>query len=147
MGGKPVHQLGEQPADDDNADKDFTAGVGLLALTRPGRTAAILAEVSRDLTGPVIPQQEPRSEISEPAPAPPTVARQLVALERAADALRTRVYAPLAPAAVRAALTADAGAARQYLEELSGEVERISERLAAAQRTAAAEPSNDVTGR
>ncbi|MFD9235639.1 hypothetical protein ACFWB3_10205, partial [[Kitasatospora] papulosa] len=28
-----------QPADDDNADKDFTAGVGLLALTRPGRTA------------------------------------------------------------------------------------------------------------
>ncbi|MFJ4126586.1 hypothetical protein OG336_00290 [[Kitasatospora] papulosa] len=110
-------------------------------------TAAILAEVSRDLTGPVIPQQEARSEISDLAPAPPTVARELVVLERAADALRARAYAPLAPAAVRAALTADAGAARQYLAELSGEVERISKRLAAAQRTAAAGPSNDVTGR
>ncbi|MFJ1775048.1 hypothetical protein ACIOFQ_33190 [[Kitasatospora] papulosa] len=121
-------------------------GVALAAkLGKKRPTAAILAEVSRDLTGPVIPQQETRSEISDPAPVPPKAARELVALERAADALRTRAYAPLAPAAVRAALTADAGAVRQYLDELSGEVERISKRLAAAQRTAASGPSQDVT--
>ncbi|MFB6659871.1 hypothetical protein [[Kitasatospora] papulosa] len=73
----------------------IVVGKGVALATKLGKkrpTAAILAEVSRDLAGPVIQQQEPRSEISDLAPAPPEVARELVALERAADALRTRAY-------------------------------------------------------
>ncbi|MFJ8982565.1 hypothetical protein [Streptomyces sp. NPDC102282] len=109
-------------------------------------TAAILSEVTRTLTDPAIPAQEQRSEISDPSPASAKAAPELVALERATDAVRARVYAPLAPAAVKAAVAADAAAARQHLEELAGEVERMSRRLAAAQRSAAAAPGEQATG-
>ncbi|MEU2681324.1 hypothetical protein ABZ638_31055 [Streptomyces sp. NPDC007107] len=121
-------------------------GESLALATKLGKkrpTTAILTEVTRTLTAPAIPPQEQRSEISDPPPDSVKAAPELVALERATDAVRARVYAPLAPAAVKAAVAADAGAARQQLEELAGEVERMSKRLAAAQRTAAAGPPSE----
>jgi len=100
-------------------------------------TAAILAGKAKALTAPAIPAQESRSEISDPSPiagspTPPA----LLALERAADAARDRVYVPLAPAAVRSAVEADPTAVQDHLERLSGEIERVAKRLAAAVKAA-----------
>ncbi|MFF9922767.1 hypothetical protein [Streptomyces globisporus] len=58
-------------------------------------------------------------------------------MAHAAEALRARVYAPLAPASIAAALTANPAAVHDYLEDLQVELERVSKRLAATQRAAA----------
>ncbi|MGC9501254.1 hypothetical protein [Streptomyces sp. WG7] len=100
-------------------------------------TASLLASIAKDLTTPAIPAQETRSEISD-LPAPPPVPAAITALERAADSLKDRVYAPLAPAAVQAALEADPAAAREHLERLEYEVQRVVKRLTAANRAVAA---------
>ncbi|MFL4910835.1 hypothetical protein ACJ6WF_49055 [Streptomyces sp. MMS24-I2-30] len=99
-------------------------------------TASLLASIAKDLTTPAIPAQEVRSEISDlPTPPAPTA---ITALERAAGSLKDRVYAPLAPAAVQAALEADPIAAREHLERLEFEVQRVVKRLTAANRAVAA---------
>ncbi|MFE2492492.1 hypothetical protein ACFXGR_57130 [Streptomyces mirabilis] len=100
-------------------------------------TASLLASVARDLTTPSIPAQESRSEISD-LPAAPSIPAPIAALERAATSLRERVYSPLAPAAVQAALEADPAAAREHLEHLESEVQRVVKRLDAANRAVAA---------
>ncbi|MDX3490974.1 hypothetical protein [Streptomyces sp. ID05-18] len=116
-------------------------GEGLAKAAEQGKkrpTAALLAEVAGALQ---IPPQE-RSEISdvsESASRPPLVAPELRAVAHAAKELRARVYAPLAPASVAAALAAHPAAVRGYLEDLQKELERVSKRLAAAQRAAAAD--------
>ncbi|MFD3821873.1 hypothetical protein [Streptomyces sp. NPDC058625] len=100
-------------------------------------TASLLASIAKELTTPAIPAQEVRSEISD-LPAPPPVAAVITALERAAGSLKDRVYAPLAPAAVQAALEADPVTAREHLERLEFEVQRVMKRLTAANRAVAA---------
>jgi hypothetical protein len=111
---------------------------GLAEAARLGKkrpTAAILSDKAKALTTPAIPTQETRSEISDPSPATePPIPPALLALERAAHSVRERVYAPLAPAAVRAAADADAAAAQEHLEHLSAEIERAGKRLSAALR-------------
>lgn len=118
-------------------------GEGIALATEQGKkrpTAALLAKVARALHTPVIPAQEQRSEISDlPDTAPVQVAPEVAALARAAGDVRTRAYAPLAPSAVSAAIAADPAATRAHLEELQKQVDRVSKRLAAAQRAAAAE--------
>jgi hypothetical protein len=117
-------------------------GKGLAQAAAQGKkrpTAAILAQAVRALTTPAIPVQETRSEISDLPADAAAVAAEMVALKRAADAVRTRVYGPLAPAAVKTAAKADPAAAREHLERLALEVERAAKRLAAAQRVVAAE--------
>ncbi|MEU0032081.1 hypothetical protein [Streptomyces sp. NPDC006335] len=96
-------------------------------------TAAVLASIAKELTAPSIPAQESRSEISDP-PAVPSAPSEITALERAVASLKERVYAPLAPAAVQAALEADPEAARVSLAALEKELGRVAKRLAAAQR-------------
>ncbi|MFI0141892.1 hypothetical protein [Streptomyces luteogriseus] len=100
-------------------------------------TASLLASIARELTTPSIPVQEKRSEISDP-PAAPFVPSEIAALERAASSLKERVYSPLAPAAVQAAVEADLDATFEHLERLDVEVQRVVKRLAAARRAAAA---------
>ncbi|MFB7552621.1 hypothetical protein [Streptomyces sp. NPDC056154] len=102
-------------------------------------TASLLASIAKDLTTPSIPAQESRSEISDPSAAPPVPAA-ITALERAAASLKDRVYAPLAPTAVQAALEADPIATRERLGRLETEVQRVVKRLAAANRAVAALP-------
>ncbi|MFF7954062.1 hypothetical protein [Streptomyces griseorubiginosus] len=106
-------------------------------------TAALLASIAKELTSPSIPAQEQRSEISDPPSSVPSVPSEITALERAAIALKERAYAPLAPAAVQAALDADPEAVREHLASLEKELGRIAKRLTAAQRLAAssAEPA------
>lgn len=110
------------------------ANAGEQGKKRP--TAAMLTQAVRGITAPAIPAQDARSEISDPpetlAPASPT------ALDQAAAALRERVHAALAPAAVKAALAADPVTARRQLEQLATELERTARRLTAAQRAATA---------
>ncbi|MEU8653685.1 hypothetical protein [Streptomyces sp. NPDC048737] len=96
-------------------------------------TALLLTSIAKELSTPSIPAQEQRSEISV-LPAQPSVPVQVTALERVAASLKERVYSLLAPAAVQAALEADPVAAREHLERLGGELERVSKRLAAARR-------------
>lgn len=114
-------------------------GEGLAKAAEQGKkrpTAALLAEVAGALQ---IPSQE-RSEIpdvSESTSRPPLVPPELRAVAHAAKELRARVYAPLAPASIAAALTANPAAVHGYLEDLQVELERVSKRLAAAQRAAA----------
>jgi hypothetical protein len=76
------------------------------------------------------------------------VPAEITALERAASSLKERVYSPLAPAAVQAAVEADLDAAHGHLERLDDEVQRVVKRLAAARRAvaAASESSKDATG-
>jgi transcriptional regulator with XRE-family HTH domain len=100
-------------------------------------TASLLASIAKDLTTPSIPAQESRSEISD-LPAAPSVPAVIAALERAATSLKERVYSPLAPAAVQAALEVDPAATREHLERLESEMQRVVKRLAAANRSAAA---------
>ena len=99
-------------------------------------TASALAAIAKELATPSIPAQESRSEISDP-PTVPSVAAEVTALERAATALKERVYSPLAPAVVQAALDADPEAVRGHLETLETELGRVAKRLAAAQRAVA----------
>ncbi|MFJ5646361.1 hypothetical protein [Streptomyces sp. NPDC093223] len=112
-------------------------------------TAALLAAVARDLAAPVIPAQEVRSEISDltgqkpgseisdlPAKSP-----VLVALERAVRDVHERVYVPLAPASVRAALAENAVVVVEQLADLEEEIERVTKRLAAARRAVDAHAS------
>ncbi|MFD4291557.1 hypothetical protein ACFWRD_33790 [Streptomyces sindenensis] len=113
-------------------------GEGLAKAAEQGKkrpTAALLAEVAGALQ---IPPQE-RSEIpdaSETTSRPPLVPPELRAVAHAAKELRARVYAPLAPASIATALTANPAAVHGYLEDLQVELERVSKRLAAAQRAA-----------
>ncbi|MFD6826608.1 hypothetical protein [Streptomyces sp. NPDC060085] len=100
-------------------------------------TAALLASIANDLIAPSIPQQEQRSEISD-LPAEPPAPSSLAVLERAAASLKERIYPLLAPSAVQAALEADPVAAREHLEHLEFEVQRVVKRLAAASRAVAA---------
>lgn len=100
-------------------------------------TAALLASIAHDLATPSIPHQETRSEISD-LPAAPPVPASVTALERAAASVKERIYPLLAPAAVQAALEADPVAAREHLEHLELEVQRVVKRLAAASRAVAA---------
>ncbi|MFJ8351493.1 hypothetical protein ACIQ9J_35100 [Streptomyces sp. NPDC094153] len=100
-------------------------------------TASLLASIAKELATPSIPAQEPRSEISDPPAASPEP-NALTALERAAASLKERVYAPLAPAAVQAALNADPVATREHLERLETEMQRAAKRLTAAARALAA---------
>ncbi|WP_449352110.1 hypothetical protein [Streptomyces shaanxiensis] len=100
-------------------------------------TASVLASIAKELTTPSIPAQESRSEISDP-PAAPSARAEITALERAAASLKERVYPPLAPAAVQAALDADPDAVQEHLETLEKELGRVAKRLAAAQRAFAA---------
>lgn len=100
-------------------------------------TASLLASIAKDLTAPSIPAQEQRSEISD-LPAAPSLPAAITALDRAATALKERVYSPLAPAAVQAALEADPAATREHLERLETEMQRVMKRLATASRAAAA---------
>jgi hypothetical protein len=115
-------------------------------LTRAGQqgkkrpTAALLSSIAKELTAPTIPAQETRSEISDPPaepPAPVTPAA-VAALERAVSSLKERVYSPLAPGAVQAALEADPVSTRNHLEQLEKDVQRVVKRLTAAKRTVAA---------
>ncbi len=99
-------------------------------------TASLLASIAKELTTPSIPAQESRSEISDPSAAPPVPAA-ITALERAAASLKERVYSPLAPSAVQAALEADPVATREHLERLETEVRRVMKRLTAANRAVA----------
>ncbi|MFE9853489.1 hypothetical protein ACFYPN_32545 [Streptomyces sp. NPDC005576] len=101
-------------------------------------TAALLAEVARALNAPAIPPQEQRSEISDlPAAAPTANAvPEVVALERAAAAVRAQVYAALAPASVAAAVSANPAAVRAHLDDLQKEIVRAAKRIGAAQRAA-----------
>ncbi|MDQ0408769.1 hypothetical protein ABVB69_38400 [Streptomyces sp. NPDC000349] len=99
-------------------------------------TASLLASIAKDLTTPAIPAQEVRSEISDLTT--PPVPTAITALERAAGSRRDRVYAPLAPAAVQAALEADPIAAREHLERLEFETQRGVKRLTAANRAVGA---------
>ncbi|MEV6617301.1 hypothetical protein AB0N31_26305 [Streptomyces sp. NPDC051051] len=115
----------------------MTEGVAQAAKQGKRRpTASLLTSIAKELSAPSIPAQEQRSEISD-LPAQPPVPAQVTALERAAASLKERVYSSLAPAAVQAALEADPVAAREYLERLNGEMQRVSKRLAAARRAAA----------
>ncbi|MEU3342910.1 hypothetical protein [Streptomyces sp. NPDC006668] len=107
-------------------------------------TAALLASIAKDLTTPSIPAQEQRSEISDPS-AGPSVPAAITALERAATSLKERVYSPLAPAAVQAALEADPAATREHLALLKNEMQRVTKRLAAASRAAAAPETKAAT--
>lgn len=100
-------------------------------------TASLLASIAKDLTTPSIPAQDQRSEISDLPTAPPVPAA-ITALERATASLKERVYSPLAPAAVQAALEADPAATREHLECLETEIQRVVKRLAAANRVVAA---------
>jgi hypothetical protein len=70
----------------------------------------------------------------------PPVPAAITALKQAASSLKDRVYAPLAPAAVQAALEADPIAAREHLERLEFEVQRVAKRLTAANRALATLP-------
>ncbi|MCX4581289.1 hypothetical protein OHB41_51010 [Streptomyces sp. NBC_01571] len=106
-------------------------------------TASLLASIAKDLTTPSIPAQEQRSEISDLPTAPPAPAA-ITALERATASLKERVYLPLAPAAVQAALEADPAATREHLERLETEMQRVVKRLAAAHRAGAA--ASEQTG-
>jgi hypothetical protein len=112
---------------------------GLTQVAEQGKrrpTASLLASIAKELTTPSIPAQEQRSEISDLlAPSAPAA---IVALERAATSLKDRVYSPLAPAAVHAALEADPVATLEHLERLEEEMRRIAKRLTAASRAAAA---------
>ncbi|MEV0694845.1 hypothetical protein [Streptomyces sp. NPDC050388] len=100
-------------------------------------TASLLASIAKNLTTPSIPAQEPRSEISDP-PAAPSAPGAITSLERAATSLKERVYSPLAPAAVQAALEDDPAVTREHLERLETEMQRVTKRLAAAKRAVAA---------
>ncbi|MFD5065542.1 hypothetical protein [Streptomyces sp. NPDC058394] len=106
-------------------------------------TASLLASIAKGLTTPSIPAQESRSEISDPPAAPPAPAA-ITALERAASSLKERVYSPLAPAAVKAALESDPVATREHLERLETELQHVAKRLAAANRAVAA--ASEQTG-
>ncbi|MER8188189.1 hypothetical protein [Kitasatospora sp. NPDC094015] len=125
-------------------------------------TAARLAEIVQELTtAPSIPGQNSGgseisdlavdpiagSEISDPnaqeiesAPVP----SELRDLGHAPGILRGRVAALLAPAAVKAAIDADPAATHQHLVDLGVEVDKLSKRLAAAKRAAAAELARPV---
>ncbi|WP_331724023.1 hypothetical protein [Streptomyces sp. NBC_00005] len=105
-------------------------------------TASLLTSIAKSLTMPSIPTQEPRSEISDP-PAAPSVPPEVTALERATTSLKERVYAPLAPAAVQAALDADPDAVEQHLEDLQSELARVTKRLNAARRALAVVQPSD----
>jgi hypothetical protein len=102
--------------------------------------ASLLASIVKDLTAPSVPAQEPRSEISDP----PTVPSAITALEQAATSLKERVYSPLAPSAVQAALKGDPAATREHLEHLETEIQRVVKRLAAANCVVAA--ASEQTG-
>lgn len=95
-------------------------------------TAAILSAAVQRLTSPAIPVQEVRSEISDPAPTETPTDPALAALERAADHVKERVYAALAPGAVKAALEVDPAAVGECLDRLSAELRRTAKRLGAA---------------
>jgi hypothetical protein len=113
---------------------------GLAQATEQGKkrpTASLLASIAKGLTTPSIPAQKPRSEISDPPAAPP-VPVAVTALERATASLKERVYSPLAPAAVQAALDADPTATREHLVRLETEMQCVVKRLAAANRAVAA---------
>ncbi|WP_345045625.1 hypothetical protein [Streptomyces sannanensis] len=77
-------------------------------------------------------------------PTVPSVPAAITVLERATTSLKERVYSPLAPSAVQAALEADAAATREYLERLETEIQRVVKRLAAANRAVAA--ASEQTG-
>ncbi|MFK4123561.1 hypothetical protein [Streptomyces longwoodensis] len=116
---------------------------GVAQAVRQGKkrpTAALLATIARDLTAPVIPPQGQRSENSDlPADrSEGSVPAAVMALGRAVSSLKDRVYAPLAPSAVQAALEADAAGTREHLERLEQEFQRVARRLAAARRAAEA---------
>lgn len=104
-------------------------------LKRP--TAAQLEAIAKDLATPTIPAQEQRSEFSVPPAPEPSAAAPAASLERAVVALKERVYSALAPASVRTALDADPVAVREQVRKLEAELERVTKRLAAAQRTIA----------
>jgi hypothetical protein len=116
---------------------------GLAQAAQQGKrrpTASLLASIAKELTAPSIPAQETRSEISDPPaepPAPVTPAA-VAALDRAVSSLKERVYSPLAPGAVQAALDADPVSTRNHLEQLEKDVQRVVKRLTAATRAAAA---------
>jgi hypothetical protein len=119
---------------------------GLAQASEQGKkrpTASLLASITKDLTTPSIPAQEMRSEISDP-PTVPSVPAAITALERATASLKERVYSPLAPSAVQAALEADPAATREHLERLEAEIQRVGKRLAAAHRAAASTQTRAV---
>ncbi|MDH6589938.1 hypothetical protein M2161_009129 [Streptomyces sp. SAI-133] len=103
-------------------------------------TVAQLEAIAKDLASPSIPQQGKGPVTTETAAEEPQVATAITSLERAASALRERVYSALAPASVRAALQADPVAAREHVEDLESELERVAKRLAAARRAIASDP-------
>lgn len=100
-------------------------------------TASLLTSIARSLAEPSIPTQELRSEISD-LPTMPPVPAAVAALERATSSLKERVYSPLAPSTVQAALEADPAATREHLGRLETEMQRVVKRLAAANRALAA---------
>ncbi|MFF6807971.1 hypothetical protein [Streptomyces sp. NPDC012616] len=115
---------------------------GLSQATRQGKrrpTAAMLTAIAKDLAAPSIPAQEQRSEISD-LPAKTSTPAEVTALMRAADALKERVYASLAPSAVRAAVEADRSSTLIQLVRLEDELQRVTKRLVAAQRSLASTP-------
>ncbi|MER7841925.1 hypothetical protein ABTY98_40080 [Streptomyces sp. NPDC096040] len=112
-------------------------------LKRP--TAAQLEAIAKDLAAPTIPSQEQRSEASEVRAPEPPAAAPTASLERAVAALKERVYAALAPASVQAALDADPIAVREHVEKLEAELERVTKRLAGAQRAIASTTSEDAS--
>ncbi|MGY4966777.1 hypothetical protein [Streptomyces sp. 900105245] len=119
---------------------------GLSQATEQGKkrpTAALLSSIAKDLAAPAIPHQEARSEISD-LPAIPSAAAELEALDRAATAVRERVFPALAPARVKAAMDTDAAKGRERLERLQQELERASKRLTAALK--ASETALDTGG-
>jgi hypothetical protein len=101
-------------------------------------TASMLASIAKELTAPSIPPQEARSEISDPPAPSPAPVPSLVALERAAFAVKERVSSPLAPSSVRTAIAADPEAVERHLSALEDEMARAAKRLAAARRAVAA---------
>ena len=105
-------------------------------LKRP--TAAQLEAIAKGLAAPSIPQQAKGPTAAEPAAKEPQVAAAITSLERAASALRERVHSALTPASVRAALEADPVAAREHVEDLEAELERVAKRPAARRAIASA---------